>query len=75
MSKDERITAVYQHACLNKLTNKKTTKSTLRERFKFTTEETTKVGRLITDALESGKIKLANPAASRRDYHYLPYWA
>jgi ATP-dependent DNA helicase RecG len=75
MSKDERITAVYQHACLNKLTNKKTTNSTLRERFKFTTEETTKVGRLITDALESGKIKLANPTASRRDYHYLPYWA
>src|ERR1700692_3294438 len=33
MSKDERITAVYQHARLNKLTNKKTTNSSLRERF------------------------------------------
>ncbi len=33
------------------------------------------VGRLITDALDSGKIKLANPTASRRDFHYLPYWA
>lgn len=75
MSKNERITAAYQHACLNKLMNKKTTNSSLRERFKFTSDETTKVGRLIADALESGKLKLANPNASRRDFHYLPYWA
>ncbi len=75
MSKDERITAAYQHACLNKLMNKKTTNSSLRERFKFTSDETTKVGRLIADALDSGKIKLANPNVSRRDFHYVPYWA
>ena len=75
MSKDERITAVYQHACLNKLTGKKTTNSSLRERFKFSSEETTKVGRLITDAVEAERIKLASPNASKRDFHYLPYWA
>lgn len=75
MSKDERITATYQHACLNKLTGKRTTNSSLRERFKFSSDETTKIGRLINDALESEKIKLANPSASKRDFHYLPYWA
>lgn len=75
MTKDERITAAYQHACLNKIIGKKTTNSTLRTRFKFSTDETTKVGRLINDAVDAKKIKLANPDASRRDYHYLPYWA
>ena len=75
MSKDERITATYQHTCLNKLTGKRTTNSSLRERFKFSSDETTKIGRLINDALESEKIKLANPNASKRDFHYLPYWA
>ena len=75
MSKDERITAAYQHSCLNRITNKRTTNSSIRERFKFSTDETTKVGRLINDSIEVGKIKLANPEASRRDFHYLPYWA
>ena len=75
MSKVERITAVYQHACLNKLTGKRTTNSSLRERFKFSSEETTKVGRLISDAIDADRIKLANPSASKRDFHYLPYWA
>lgn len=75
MSKDERITAVYQHACLNKLAGKRTTNSSLRVRFKFLSEETTKIGRLITDAIEAERIKLANPTASKRDFHYLPYWA
>lgn len=75
MSKDERIIAVYQHACLNKITGKKTTNSSLRTRFKFSSAETTKIGRLISDALEEKKIKLSNPTASKRDFHYLPYWA
>lgn len=75
MTKEERITAVYQHACLNKLTGKRTTNSSLRERFKFSSDETTKIGRLISDALEAGKIKLVNAAASKRDFHYVPYWA
>lgn len=75
MSKEERVATVYQHSCLNSFMGKKTTNSSLRERFKFTEDEKTKVGRLITDALEAQKIKLANPNASRRDFHYLPYWA
>jgi hypothetical protein len=69
------VASVYQHACLNKLTAKRTTNSSLRQRFKFSSEETTKVGRLITDAVDAGKIRLANPTASKRDFHYLPYWA
>jgi len=75
MSKEERVTAAYQHACLNKLTNKRTTNKSLRERFKFSSKEISKIGRLINDAIESERIKLVNPSASKRDFHYLPYWA
>jgi ATP-dependent DNA helicase RecG len=75
MSKEERMTATYQHTCLRKLTGQRATNSSLRERFKFSESETTKIGRLISDSVEAERIKLANPKSSRRDFYYLPYWA
>lgn len=75
MDRNERIEAVYQHCCLNYVTSKKTTNRTIRERFKFGDQETTKSTRIIKEALESGKIKLANPDSIRKDYNYIPYWA
>ena len=75
MSKDERINAVFQHACLNQVVSKQTTNASIRERFKFNQEKNTKVYRVITDAIESGKIKVANPESkSKRNIHYVPYW-
>lgn len=75
MEKDERINAVYQHACLNFVLGRRTTNSSVRERFKFTEDQSTKVSRLLTDAIDSKRIKVANPKASPRDMHYLPYWS
>lgn len=75
MDKYERIEAVYQHACLNHVITSKTTNKSIRERFKFSDKDSTKVTRLINDVLKSKKIKLANPEATRKDYHYIPYWA
>ena len=75
MQKEERIDAVYQHACLNFVAQKKTTNATVRQRFQFDDNQTTKITRLFTEAIEAGKIKLANPKASPRDMHYVPYWS
>jgi predicted HTH transcriptional regulator len=75
MEKEERITAVYQHACLNLQTQKKTTNASIRERFKFTDDQITKATRLLSDAIEAKRIKVANPNSSNKDTHYLPYWA
>lgn len=75
MDKDERRDAVYQHACLNYVMTNKTTNRSIRERFKFSERDATKVTRLINDVLKSEKIKLANPEATRKDYNYIPYWA
>ena len=74
MEKEERIDAVYQHACLNSVNSKKTTNASIRQRFKFDDHQSTKVSRLLSDALEMKRIKVANPKASPRDLHYLPYW-
>lgn len=74
MDKEERVNTVYQHSCLNYVTSRKTTNKSLRERFKFSQKESTKVSRLIKDAVASGKIKLANPDAIRKNFNYVPYW-
>ena len=75
MTKEERIEAVYQHACLNYVSQKKTNNSSLRYRFKFQDSETTKVYRLLQDALTENKIKIKDKTTSKRDISYLPYWA
>ncbi len=75
MEKDERIEAVYQHASLNFVASRKTTNTSIRERFHFDERHSTKVTRLLTEAVEAQRIRLANPKASPRDMHYLPYWA
>lgn len=75
MEKEERIDAVYQHSCLNYVASKRTTNASVRQRFHFDDRQSTKVTRLLNDAVDAGRIKLANPAASPRDMHYLPYWA
>lgn len=75
MEKEERIEAVYQHAVLNLVAGKKTTNATIRQRFHFDDRQSTKVTRLLAEAIEAERVRLANPGASPRDMHYLPYWA
>ncbi|MCK5883955.1 MAG: putative DNA binding domain-containing protein [Bacteriovoracaceae bacterium] len=74
MSKSEKIDTIYQHACLNSVIQRNTTGRSIRERFRMTRNESTKVYRLIDDSISVGKIKLANPEDSRKDHYYLPYW-
>lgn len=74
MSKEERVDAVYQHACLNHVISKKTSNTSIRKRFGFGEEKNTKVYRLITEAIDQQRIKLANPSDAKKNYHYIPYW-
>ncbi len=75
MEKEERIEAVFQHSCLNLVSNKRTTNKSILKRFGFGEHEKTKTSRLIQDSLKSGRIKCANSKDLRRDWHYLPYFA
>jgi predicted HTH transcriptional regulator len=75
MEREQRIDAAYQHACLNFVCNRKTTNTTVRERFKFDESKMTKVYRLIKDAIDEGRLKISDPNAGRKYINYLPYWA
>ncbi len=76
MDRAERIEAVFQHACLNFVENKKTTNHSIRKRFKFDNEESTKVTRLIKECIKENRVRCANKEDTiKKNWHYVPYWA
>jgi ATP-dependent DNA helicase RecG len=75
-SREDRIRACYQHACLRCVTNNVMTNSSLRERFQLGADQNSTASRIIRDTLERGLIRSADPnSGSRRYTEYLPYWA
>lgn len=76
MDKDDKIRAVYQHACLKWVSNDFMTNQSLRERFNIDTKNYSMASRLIRDAIIVGAIKEANTDSKSKKYaKYLPYWA
>lgn len=76
MSKDDRVRACYQHACLKYVSNEVLTNASLRERFQITEGNAAQASRIIGEALEAGLIKVANPEnKSRKLTQYQPFWA
>ncbi|AIN82194.1 RNA-binding domain-containing protein [Corynebacterium sp. ATCC 6931] len=75
MDNEEKVRAVYLHACLRQVSNQTTTNRTIRERFKLTDKESAKASATLKLALEAGKIVPKDPNAGRKLMEYLPYWA
>lgn len=76
MSKDERMRACYQHACLKYVSNDVLTNPSLRERFNIAEKNAAQATRIINDTIEAGLIKPADPEnKSRKLMKYLPFWA
>lgn len=76
MSKDDKIRACYQHACLKWVENEDMTNASLRERFGIEQKNYSTISRLIADATDAGKIKpLAQEDKSKKNTKYVPYWA
>ena len=77
MGKEERIEAAYQHACLNFVVGRKTTNTSLRERFKLpnTSSKVTQIFRLLTEATNAGRIKVRDEKTGPKMTEYVPYWA
>ncbi len=76
MNKDDKIRAIYQHACLKWVSNDFMTNQTLRQRFSIEQKNYSMASRLIKDALLEGVIKEADEDNKSRKYaKYLPYWA
>lgn len=76
MSKEDRIRACYQHACLCYVTNEKMTNATLRKRLQIDAKNYPMVSKIIKETRDANMIKESDSDNKSRKYaSYLPYWA
>lgn len=76
MSKEDRIRACYQHACLCYVTNEKMTNATLRKRLQIEVKNYPMVSKIIKETRDANMIKESDSDNKSRKYaSYLPYWA
>ena len=76
MSKEDRIRACYQHACLCYVTNEKMTNTSLRKRFEISEANASMASRIIKDTTTANLIKEDNPDnTSKKFIRYIPIWA
>lgn len=75
ISKEERIQACYQHACLKYLSNEMMTNKSLRERFGVEEKNYSAISAVIKQTIEHGLIKIGTPdGTNRRNIAYIPSW-
>lgn len=75
MTKDERLQACYQHACLKYMSNEMLTNQSLRQRLQVDEKNYALISRLIKEAVSIGLIKIGTPdGTNRRDIGYIPSW-
>lgn len=76
MDKKDRVRACYQHACLQHVSNKQLTNSSLRKRFSIEDHNYPMASRIIAETVEADLIKPYDPeSTSRKHAKYIPFWA
>lgn len=76
MRKEDRIRAIYQHACLLYVNHQDMTNASVRKRFNIAESNHPMASRYISEALEAGVIVPSDPESiSRRNASYIPNWA
>lgn len=76
MTKQEKIRACYQHACLLHEDNQAINNQSVRERFRLDKSKSSVASRILLDTLEAGYIKVANNDITSRKYAtYVPFYA
>ncbi len=74
-TREERIQACYQHACLKYLSNEMLTNKSFRERMGVPEKSYSAISGVIKETLERGLIKVGTPkGTNRRDIAYIPSW-
>lgn len=75
ITREERIQACYQHACLKYLSNEMLTNKSLRLRLGVDEKNYPLVSLVIKEAMNKGLIKVGTPeGTNRRDIAYIPWW-
>lgn len=76
MTKQEKIDACYQHACLVYEDHRAINNQSVRERFGIDKNQSAVASRIIADTLEAKKIKLSDESIISKKYAtYIPYYA
>lgn len=75
MDKDDRIRAVYLHACLRYVNREHMTNTSVRERFGIEAQNSAAASRLIREAVEAGLVVAYDPNAAPKLMRYVPVWA
>ena len=75
MTKQEKIDACYQHACLMYEDGASINNQSVRERFELNKNDSSVASRIIADTLDAGLIKSADAETSSKKYMtYIPYY-
>lgn len=75
MDKEDRIRAVYLHACLRYVNREYLTNSSVRQRFGIELNNKATASRLIRESVEAGAIVPYDPDAAPKLMRYVPVWA
>lgn len=75
MTKEDRIRACYQHACVRWEANTPMSNQSLRDRFGLGERQYPQVSLVIKDAIEAGEIRPLDAAQGNRNARYVPGWA
>jgi len=75
MTREEKIRACYQHACVKHMNGESMTNASLRERFGLKTTMSSIVSKIIKDAINAGMVKALDPNTAPKHISYVPFWA
>lgn len=75
MDKEDRVRALYLHACLRYVNREHMTNTSVRERFGIEPQNTATASRLIREAIEAGQILPYDRNAAPKLMRYVPFWA
>jgi len=75
MDEEDRVRALYLHACLRYVNREHMTNTSVRERFGIQPQNTAQASRLIKEALRAGAIVPYDDKAAPKLMRYIPYWA
>lgn len=76
MTKQEKVLACYQHACIVYEDNNAINNQSIRERFHLDKSKSSVASRILNDTVDAGFIKVANNDITSRKYAtYVPYYA
>ncbi|HEX4309500.1 MAG TPA: RNA-binding domain-containing protein [Acidobacteriaceae bacterium] len=75
MDEEDRVRALYLHACLRYVNREQMTNKTVRERLGIQPQNTAYASRLIKEALRAGVIVAYDSEAAPKMMRYVPFWA